>query len=159
VSALPKTCSCDPYRLVAPSGEVLEGIKAHDPDCRAHGFPNDEWRAGSPLECHARRFRFTTPKTYTIGDYSWTSELSVDRRETPREVTRRLMAEGNGGICGRVYFERGRPVCVLRQWRGRGPRNVLVYRYATSEVTVRPFRGLRRAHSTAEVPASEAEER
>jgi hypothetical protein len=92
-SRLPDSCSCEPYSLLAPDGTVLEGIKVHDPDCRAHGFPDDEWRAGSPLERHARRLRFTTPKSYTYGDYSWTSDLHIDRKETPREVTQRLMAE------------------------------------------------------------------
>lgn len=142
---LPESCSCEAYRLVAPDGTVLEGVKRHDPNCRAHGFPNDEWRAGSPLERHAKRLRFTTPKTYTHGDYSWTRDQNVDRTETPREVTQRLMAELHGGMCGRIYLERKRPVCVLTRWLGNGPRNVLIYRYATGERVVRSFRGLRRA--------------
>jgi hypothetical protein len=46
-------------------------------------------------------------------------------------------------IVGRVYFERGSPVTVLVQWKGRGPRNVLIER-VDGELVVRPFRGLRR---------------
>ncbi len=46
-------------------------------------------------------------------------------------------------IAGRVYLERGKPVTVLVQWKGRGPRNVLVERSDGTKV-VRPFRGLRR---------------
>ncbi|HEY2552090.1 MAG TPA: hypothetical protein VGI64_16100 [Streptosporangiaceae bacterium] len=47
------------------------------------------------------------------------------------------------GIAGRYYLERGKPVLVLVQWAGQGPRNVLIRRGDGSEV-VRPFRGLRR---------------
>jgi acetyl esterase len=49
-------------------------------------------------------------------------------------------------IVGRRYLERGRPVVVLIQWAGRGPRNVLIERGDGSQV-VRPFRGLRRPHT------------
>lgn len=49
-----------------------------------------------------------------------------------------------GGMEGRTYLLRGEPVRVIRRWRGRGPRNVLVER-ANGERLVRPFRGLRRA--------------
>jgi len=55
-----------------------------------------------------------------------------------------IPAGGWGGIVGRVYLERGRPVLVLRRWGpGGGPRNVMIRRDDGS-VTVRPFRGLRR---------------
>jgi hypothetical protein len=48
-------------------------------------------------------------------------------------------------IVGRTYYERGRPVVILIQWRSRGgPQNVLARREDGSRV-VRPFRGLRRA--------------
>jgi hypothetical protein len=50
------------------------------------------------------------------------------------------------GIVGRTYYERGRPVLILVQWRtGDGsadPRNVRIRREDGREV-VRPFRGLR----------------
>jgi len=47
-------------------------------------------------------------------------------------------------ITGSSYLERGKPVTVLVRWgRGGGPRNVLVRR-ADGQLTVRPFRGLRR---------------
>lgn len=49
-----------------------------------------------------------------------------------------------GACAGRTYLERGAPVVVLRGWRGKGPRNVLIQR-ADGTLTVRPFRGLRRA--------------
>lgn len=45
-------------------------------------------------------------------------------------------------IVGRTYRERGRPVVVLIQWAGKGPRNVAIRREDGSCV-VRPFRGLR----------------
>jgi acetyl esterase len=49
-----------------------------------------------------------------------------------------------GACAGRDYLERGRPVTVLRGWRGTGgPRNVLIRRDDGSLV-VRPFRGLRK---------------
>lgn len=47
------------------------------------------------------------------------------------------------GIAGKVYLERGKPVTVITQWKGKGPRNVAIRREDGS-VTVRPFRGLRR---------------
>jgi acetyl esterase len=46
-------------------------------------------------------------------------------------------------ITGRTYLERGRPVVVLIQWAGAGPRNVLIRRETGAQV-VRPFRGLRK---------------
>lgn len=48
-------------------------------------------------------------------------------------------------MIGRIYIERGQPVTVLVRWYGKGPRNVLIRRWRTDEVVVRPFRGLRRA--------------
>jgi hypothetical protein len=49
-------------------------------------------------------------------------------------------------IVGRTYYERGRPVLILVQWRTgdgpAGPRNVRIRRESGREV-VRPFRGLR----------------
>jgi acetyl esterase len=47
-----------------------------------------------------------------------------------------------GACAGRAYLERGALVTVLRGWRGKGPRNVLIERNDGSRV-VRPFRGLR----------------
>ncbi len=48
------------------------------------------------------------------------------------------------GMVGRTYFERGNPVTVIRQWGpGGGPRNVLIRRN-DGQLTVRPFRGLRK---------------
>ena len=51
-------------------------------------------------------------------------------------------------IVGRTYYERGRPVLIVVQWRTgddpAGPRNVRIRREDGSEV-VRPLRGLRRA--------------
>jgi acetyl esterase len=72
--------------------------------------------------------------------------LDRERKESPREVAERLIAETRGGMLGRVYFERGWPVIVLARWRwvGKGTvRNVLIRRGDGSKV-VRPFRGLRR---------------
>jgi acetyl esterase len=51
-------------------------------------------------------------------------------------------ARDRGACAGRVYLERGEPVTVLRGWRGRGPRNVLIRR-GDGSLVVRPFRGLR----------------
>ncbi len=47
------------------------------------------------------------------------------------------------GITGRVYLERGKPVTVITQWNGKGPRNVAIRREDGS-IVVRPFRGLRK---------------
>ena len=47
-------------------------------------------------------------------------------------------------IVGRTYLERGEPVEVLIQWKGKGPRNVAIRR-ADGSTVVRPFRGLRKA--------------
>lgn len=52
------------------------------------------------------------------------------------------MSADRGACAGRVYLEAGRRVLVLRGWRGKGPRNVLIERDDGSRV-VRPFRGLR----------------
>lgn len=46
-------------------------------------------------------------------------------------------------IVGRTYMERGEPVEVLVQWKGKGPRNVAIRR-ADGTTVVRPFRGLRK---------------
>lgn len=47
-------------------------------------------------------------------------------------------------ITGRTYLERGKPVVVITQWRGKGcPRNVAIRRQ-DGQVVVRPFRGLRK---------------
>lgn len=46
-------------------------------------------------------------------------------------------------ITGKTYLERGQPVTVLVQWKGKGPRNVLILRPDGTKV-VRPFRGLRK---------------
>lgn len=50
---------------------------------------------------------------------------------------------------GAAYLERGQPVTVLIRWNGKGPRNVLIRR-ADGELTVRPFRGLRKPKETAD---------
>ena len=47
-------------------------------------------------------------------------------------------------LVGCTYLERGKPVAVLIQWAGKGPRNVLIRR-ADGSLVVRPFRGLRRS--------------
>ncbi len=47
-------------------------------------------------------------------------------------------------IVGNTYLERGEPVVVLIQWKGKGPRNVAIRR-ADGSVVCRPFRGLRKA--------------
>ena len=49
-------------------------------------------------------------------------------------------------ITGRTYLERGKPVVVVTQWNGKGPRNVAIRRQDGS-VVVRPFRGLRKPPS------------
>lgn len=46
-------------------------------------------------------------------------------------------------IVGNTYLERGHPVTVLVQWKGKGPRNVAIRR-ESGEIVVRPFRGLRK---------------
>jgi hypothetical protein len=46
-------------------------------------------------------------------------------------------------VIGRTYLLRGERVVVVRRWKGRGPRNVLIRR-ADGSLVVRPFRGLRR---------------
>lgn len=46
-------------------------------------------------------------------------------------------------VVGRTYLERGEPVEVLVQWKGKGPRNVAIRR-ADGSTVVRPFRGLRK---------------
>ena len=49
-----------------------------------------------------------------------------------------------GNLAGRTYFERGKPVTVLRSWGpGGGIRNVLIQR-GDGTLVVRPFRGLRK---------------
>lgn len=47
-------------------------------------------------------------------------------------------------ITGRIYLERGKPVTVITQWRGKGPRNVAIRREG-GQIVVRPLRGLRKA--------------
>ena len=49
-----------------------------------------------------------------------------------------------GGITGRTYLERGKPVVIVIQWNGKGPRNVAIRRQ-DGNVVVRPFRGLRKS--------------
>lgn len=46
-------------------------------------------------------------------------------------------------IAGRTYLERGKPVTVITQWKGKGPRNVAIRRQ-DGTIVVRPFRGLRK---------------
>jgi len=47
-------------------------------------------------------------------------------------------------VTGRIYLERGCPVTVLIRWGpGGGPRNVLIRRQ-DGQLTVPPFRGLRK---------------
>ena len=62
------------------------------------------------------------------------------------------------GITGRTYLERGKPVVIVTQWSGKGPRNIAIRRQDGS-VVVRPFRGLRKLVVTAqiELPDQEAE--
>jgi acetyl esterase len=59
-----------------------------------------------------------------------------------------MTANGRGGnkvsIVGKTYIESRKPVVVLAQWKGKGPRNVLIERADGSKV-VRPFRGLRKS--------------
>lgn len=59
-----------------------------------------------------------------------------------------MTANGRGGnkvsIVGKTYIEGRKPVVVLVQWKGKGPRNVLIERADGSKV-VRPFRGLRKS--------------
>jgi acetyl esterase len=52
-------------------------------------------------------------------------------------------------ITGRTYLERGKPVVVITQWKGKGPRNVAIRRQ-DGTIVVRPFRGLRRAPEAGE---------
>lgn len=54
-------------------------------------------------------------------------------------------------IKGTTYLEHGKPVVIVTQWKGKGPRNVAIRREDGS-ITVRPFRGLRkiRAEGTAD---------
>jgi acetyl esterase len=64
------------------------------------------------------------------------------------------------GIVGRTYFEDGKPVIILIQWKRTttwinqkgnkvgGPKNVLIRR-ANGEEVVRSFRGLRKRPSEA----------
>lgn len=49
-------------------------------------------------------------------------------------------------IVGRTYLERGKPVMVITQWHGKGPRNVAIRRQ-DGVIVVRPFRGLRKLPS------------
>lgn len=46
-------------------------------------------------------------------------------------------------MTGKTYLERGKPVTVLIQWHGKGPRNVLIQRQDGSKI-IRPARGLRK---------------
>lgn len=57
-------------------------------------------------------------------------------------MTGRVLSPDRGACAGRIYLERGSLVEVLRGWRGKGPRNVLIER-ADGTLVVRPFRGLR----------------
>lgn len=47
------------------------------------------------------------------------------------------------GITGKTYLERGAPVVIVTQWKGKGPRNVAIRR-EDGQIVVRPFRGLRK---------------
>ena len=47
------------------------------------------------------------------------------------------------GITGRTYLERGKPVVVVAQWKGKGPRKVAIRR-TDGSIVVRPFMGLRK---------------
>ncbi|GGS97755.1 hypothetical protein GCM10010156_64940 [Planobispora rosea] len=58
-------------------------------------------------------------------------------------------------MTGRIYIERGRPVLALLGWAGRGPRNVLILRWESGELVVRPFRGLRRPRPQLPAPVSD----
>ena len=42
----PAPCTCERIRLDAPDGDTVEGIVVRDPNCRQHGYPDDQWRAG-----------------------------------------------------------------------------------------------------------------
>jgi acetyl esterase len=65
-----------------------------------------------------------------------------------------LASARRSGVTGRTYLERGRPVTVLIRWgAGGGPRNVLIRR-ANGQLTVRPFRGLRKPPPAAALPAA-----
>jgi hypothetical protein len=60
---------------------------------------------------------------------------------------------GARNVEGRTYLERGRPVVVLTAWGpGGGPRNVRIRR-EDGTVTIRPFRGLRRAERSRPCPS------
>lgn len=132
-------CSCQTVRITV-AGESIEQVARHDVGCPTHGFPGDEWRAGSPLARFAQTFSYMRTREFADGH---TVTYLQSRKETPREVAERLIAETRGGMLGRIYYERGLPVVILRRWNGKGPRNVLIRRGDGSKI-VRPFRGLRK---------------
>jgi hypothetical protein len=113
-------CTCDPVYYV--KGKPHPDVGGFNPDCATHGYPDDEWRAGSPLFPHrgyvdrstseyvtaeeARdQIRAEFPLRSRVADLYITDSMRFTQRyreETPREVTARLMRELQWGSTTRL---------------------------------------------------------
>lgn len=88
-------CTCERYTIAAPNGKTLDGELRRDPGCRAHGYPDDEWRAGDPLWRHAIRVVIEPayqPRDHYTGRFLRKIKART-RWETPRETEARLYSE------------------------------------------------------------------
>lgn len=80
---------------------------------------------------------------FTITPSGWVRCGHCGGLRAPKAPPWRVYLEG--GMVGKVYLEKGEPVTVLAQWRGKGcPRNVVVGD-TRGDTKVRPSRGLKRA--------------
>lgn len=101
-------CTCDTYQLTGLDTPVVVE-RQRDPDCREHGYPNDEWPANSPLYKFARYVDRQTGEVLQQREANERCESFFETRgvrhvdgvefmrrfrlETPREVEARLLVE------------------------------------------------------------------
>ena len=95
-------CSCTIAEFVGLDGTRVWSVKDHDPECREHGFPRDEWRLGAPLRKYARYVdkqegelvtedEMHERSAHPLGGWHWNPARF--RLERPSEVEARLIAE------------------------------------------------------------------
>lgn len=105
-------CICDPV-VHDSKGKPWPDVDGFDADCPTHGYPDDEWRAGSPLYPYKgyvdRRTgeHLTYEEARGVLDASSGRVSNLDvmqrfREETPREVNARLTRELNYGPLTRL---------------------------------------------------------